>query len=183
MLLSAFLLITFAYVPTHPSVLLVVPFISAACGGFIIASAAIYSFLGDYSSPATLAIDIAIYEGVLGLSANIGSIIGGVLYGLYGFPCPMMLYAGLLVATILYTATAIRDRRVLAREFHQSTFKRLFTTKNIKENKEMLTKERLGNTRRHIILLLLCSVIGLACATGMGTPKENCDKNSKLVHS
>ncbi|XP_055346037.1 solute carrier family 46 member 3-like [Paramacrobiotus metropolitanus] len=172
MVLSGILLIVFAYVPTHPLVLLVFPFVSASLGGWIIASAAIYSYLGDYSSPATLAIDIAVFDGILNLASNIGSIVGGVLYGQYGFPYPMILYSGLLTLIIVYMGIAVSDRRVLVREFNRHSFARLFTTKNVKENYEMLTKERIGRTKRHIWLLLFSAVIGLICAVGTGAIQQ-----------
>ncbi|OQV14531.1 hypothetical protein BV898_11252 [Hypsibius exemplaris] len=166
MLLSTFLLLLLTYLPTHPAVLLIVPLVAALFGGWIITAAASYSYISDYSAPTNLAIDLAVFDGIFGLASNLGTLVGGVMYGLYGFAYPFALYGTFLLFTILYILLVIRDRRVLSTEFHRRGCQALFTTQNLGENKQMLIKERTANTRRHIFLLLVCTAIAAACTTG-----------------
>ena len=166
MCLSSILLVVLSYIPTHPAILLLVPFTGASLGGWVIAAAAIFSYIGDYSSPKNLAIDLAVFDGIFGLSSNLGSLVGGVLYGLYGSVYPSALYGSLTLFTVLYVLLCIRDRRVLAREFNRRGCQALFSTQSVKENRDMLVKERTANTRRHIFVLLLCITAATACAGG-----------------
>ncbi|GAU90240.1 hypothetical protein RvY_02688 [Ramazzottius varieornatus] len=180
MLFSALLLTYFAYFPSHPAWILIVPLLSSVFGGWIISLAAIFAFMGDYSTPGSLVINLAVFDGTHALSTNIGSIVGGALYGIYGFGYPFMLYAGLLLLCILYIVFFIRDRRVLARNFRRNEWRKLFTTRNLRENKEMLLKERVGLTRRHIHLILIATTVAASCMSGVGSIQQLFFENPPL---
>ena len=166
MFFSALLLVALAYYPSHPAWILTVPLVSSLFGGWIISLAAIFAFMGDYSRPSSLVINLAVFDGTLALSTNIGGLVGGALYGIYGFEYPFMLYAGLLLLCIIYIIFFVRDRRALVSNFKRNEWRKLFTTRNLQENRDMLLKERVGLTRRHIHLILIATTIAATCMSG-----------------
>ncbi|XP_055331126.1 proton-coupled folate transporter-like [Paramacrobiotus metropolitanus] len=172
MLLGGIILTVLAYVPTHPAAFLLFSLVQTSLGGFAMAGAALYSYLGDHCNPTELAANIAIFDGTMFLSGSIAELSCGVLYRTFGFPFPIILYTMCFALAISYIALAVGNRAKQSEIPAKNRLALVFTTQNLKANKDLLVRDRIGGTSKHILLLIISAVIGHICVQGAGSIQQ-----------
>lgn len=146
--------------PFPPSYLLISGACSAIFGGRFIILMAAFSYIGDYTDTTHRALNNAIVEGALVIGMHTGAFFGGYSYENLG-PSVAFSVAALLHATCLLTVTwTVHDRKyAYASVSSGSGLVDLFSLGNFKESLTMLRKERLGETRFHVGLIITASLI------------------------
>ncbi|GAU96568.1 hypothetical protein RvY_07997 [Ramazzottius varieornatus] len=150
--------------PVPPSYLLVSPVLSSLLGGRFIIMMAVFSYIGDFTDSSNRAINNAIIEGLLVIAMNGGSFLGGYLFEkaiLY----PFMVAGGLYLACFLYGIVAIHDLRPPPK-YGSDGCSDLFSLRHLRESFDLLNKERTGETRLHVCLILLASFISNIAYSG-----------------
>ncbi|OQV13416.1 hypothetical protein BV898_12368 [Hypsibius exemplaris] len=149
-----------AIYPIPPSYLLISSALAAICGGRFIILMAAFSFVGDFTTTPHRAMNNAIIEGSLVIGMHGGSFLGGYSYQNLGMPIPFLIALALYTTCLLYTVLFIHDRKT-TRKYHSSGcgLVDLFAFHNLKESWTMLRKERIGDTRFHVTLIIMASFI------------------------
>ncbi|OQV14353.1 hypothetical protein BV898_11471 [Hypsibius exemplaris] len=73
----------------HPAFMLIPPFLGSLTGGWTILLMAMFSYIGDYTTDKTRAMNIAVIDGLMILVGNVAGLLGGFLFKLYGFQVPI----------------------------------------------------------------------------------------------
>lgn len=128
---------------------------------------AAFSFIGDYTDTPNRALNNAIIEGFLVVSMHGGSFLGGYSFQHFGMSSPFLTAAALYMCCLLCVLFFIHDRKA-TRKYPSSGcgLVDLFAFQNLKESFSMLNKERGGDTRLHIILIIVASFISNVAFNG-----------------
>ncbi|XP_055341751.1 proton-coupled folate transporter-like [Paramacrobiotus metropolitanus] len=159
-----------AHFPMSPAFLLISPVISSLSGGGVIINMAMFSYIGDYTTKRTRALNIAIIDGAMFLAGNAGSFLGGYTLQNDGLEVPFYINCAMTAASFLYILLVIRDRHPQAAKprlrFECGS---LFSVERVKENWRTLSMKRPGNARQHILLVLFCMLLSSTCLIGDGS--------------
>ena len=125
---------------------------------------AIFSYIGDFTDSSNRALNNAIIEGLLVIGMNGGSFLGGYLFE-RGVLYPFLIAGVLYVACVLYGIVAIHDLRPPPK-YGSDGCSDLFSFRHLRESFDLLNKERTGDTRLHVCLILLASFISNIAYSG-----------------
>ncbi|XP_055329705.1 proton-coupled folate transporter-like [Paramacrobiotus metropolitanus] len=89
--------------------LLVTPFLYYCTGAMLCFNTALYSFLGDYTTEANRAINVAVIVALRTVSRDAGGVLGGHMLETYGDSAPFYLITLLFLAGFLYVFFFIHD--------------------------------------------------------------------------
>ncbi|OQV14349.1 putative Proton-coupled folate transporter [Hypsibius exemplaris] len=149
----------------HPAFMLIPPFLGSLTGGWTILLMAMFSYIGDYTTDKTRAMNIAVIDGLMILVGNVAGLLGGFLFKLYGFQVPIYVQTSMHGLSFLYVLVVIRDR--ISRPKGESrSCAELFSFSHLRDNLQMLRTQRLGSTRTHIYLVLFSLFLFSICDSG-----------------
>ncbi|XP_055346038.1 solute carrier family 46 member 3-like [Paramacrobiotus metropolitanus] len=158
-ILSAFVTTLAANYPLHPYILLLSPFSMSLFGGWVVLLMAVFSYVADYTTAENRSTAVALVDGSLLVGKTAGILAGGQLLSKYGFTIPLFIFGTLPILAVSYVLVFVKERGVFGTSQQFSCA--VFTTKNLLDNAAVLGKKRVGNTRKHIHLLLLSTALGL----------------------
>ncbi|GAB6023018.1 hypothetical protein CHUAL_007108 [Chamberlinius hualienensis] len=163
-ILTVSILGVFSYFMTEiPAELVPLAALPKAFGGGVIALIVMgLSFVSDLTTSETRTARVAAVEAVMLLSQPLGALLGGWLYK-FSYLLVYLVSFFLSLLSLLYLVFFISDVRITSNENERSSslFRDFFNISHLKETVFTVLKQRPMHDRRHILLLMLVSVIGL----------------------
>ncbi|OQV13418.1 putative Solute carrier family 46 member 3 [Hypsibius exemplaris] len=144
--------------PFPPSYLLISSALAAVFGGRFIILMAAFSFVGDFTDNAHRSMNNAIIEGSLVVGIHAGSFIGGYTYENVGISAPFVTSVLLNATCVLYVVVFIHDRK--ATQYSSGCgLTGIFAFENLTASWTMLRRQRTGDNRFHLTLIIVASFI------------------------
>ena len=170
-LASVNVLIASVFIDSHVRYTLISSFLNGLGGGWVALYMALFSYLGDATSPNKLTMWIAISDGVWGITDALTSLFGGALLDHTSYVFVFSLSIAVNAVCVPYVLLFMKEPPRLTSSSPGDVSPGLLQ-KVWRDTKETLTcvfRKRPGNGRTHILLLMFSTASSMVVLSGKGS--------------